>query len=354
MNAATSFGRKGEAPTVSVALGTFNGERFLEQQLASLAAQTHLPAELVACDDGSSDATVEMLRRFAAGAPFPVHIHQNPSRVGFRDNFIAAAMRCASRYVAFCDQDDVWSPLKLERSVEALERAGALACTHSVRLIDADSADLGVEAQGVQNTCDHPPLTLPPWGIFRGFTLTFPRALLDLAPLEARPEDHHIADAVVAHDQWVYFLAASLGVVVQLAEPLADYRQHGANVFGVDGKTDARTVADRFRARRDTLVRYARSCSQRAAIMAEVSARREGDLAAKAVRARDYWSDLHSAYAQSTEIYLEPRFARRVELLWRLIRRGAYSAQSDEGLGRNGLASDVMALFVSPRPAVPA
>ena len=73
--------------TISVALCTYNGARFLEQQLASLEAQELRPDELVVCDDRSTDNTVQMLESFARTAPFPVRIHVNPVNLGSTRNF---------------------------------------------------------------------------------------------------------------------------------------------------------------------------------------------------------------------------------------------------------------------------
>src|SRR5690348_8403095 len=94
--------------SISVAMATYNGARYIREQLDDLAAQTRLPAEVVVCDDESSDGTVAILEHFAASAPFPVHIHRNSERLGYRANFMKCASLCSSDLVAFCDQDDRW------------------------------------------------------------------------------------------------------------------------------------------------------------------------------------------------------------------------------------------------------
>ena len=71
-----------EMKFISIALCTYNGAQYLQQQLDSIAGQTLLPGELVACDDGSSDETVAILKAFSGKAPFPVHIHINDSNLG--------------------------------------------------------------------------------------------------------------------------------------------------------------------------------------------------------------------------------------------------------------------------------
>ena len=99
--------------TISVAMCTFNGSRYLEEQLASIAQQTALPLELVICDDGSTDATGKIVQQFALRSPFPVRFHQNANTLGSTANFEQAIRLCRGDLIALCDQDDRWVPEKL-------------------------------------------------------------------------------------------------------------------------------------------------------------------------------------------------------------------------------------------------
>src|SRR5437899_4187103 len=104
---------------ISVALCTYNGDRFLAEQLSSILNQERLPDELVLCDDRSMDATLAMARRFAEAAPFPMRIEANASNLGSTRNFAQAIELCRGDIVVLADQDDVWFPHKLA----VLERA---------------------------------------------------------------------------------------------------------------------------------------------------------------------------------------------------------------------------------------
>src|SRR4051794_13032642 len=99
----------------SIAMTTFNGERYLREQLDSLSAQDRLPDELVVCDDGSSDGTLEMVRAFAASSPFEVRLVENDERLGVTGNLEKAISLCDGELIALCDQDDVWRSDKLQR-----------------------------------------------------------------------------------------------------------------------------------------------------------------------------------------------------------------------------------------------
>ena len=99
----------------SVAMCTYNGIRYLGEQLESLVTQHRLPNELVVCDDGSTDGTVKLLEQFAQQAPFHVRVIQNPRNLGYSRNFAKAIRLCEGDVIALADQDDVWRPEKLNR-----------------------------------------------------------------------------------------------------------------------------------------------------------------------------------------------------------------------------------------------
>ena len=103
-------------PSISIAMATYDGARFVAEQLASFAAQTRLPDELVVTDDGSTDGTLEIVERFAATAPFAVHIHRNPARLGYTLNFSEAVSKCEGEIIFL-----PWSGL---RSLISWVRAG--------------------------------------------------------------------------------------------------------------------------------------------------------------------------------------------------------------------------------------
>src|SRR5262245_39518929 len=104
--------------SVSIAMATCNGEKYIRRQLDSLAAQKQIPAELVIADDKSEDNTISIIDGFAKTAPFPVRVYRNETRLGYRANFMRAAGLCQSELIGFCDQDDNWYPQKIEVSVK--------------------------------------------------------------------------------------------------------------------------------------------------------------------------------------------------------------------------------------------
>jgi len=100
--------------TISVALCTYNGEKFILPQLESIAQQTIIPDEVVICDDRSTDKTIELIGNFAVTAPYDLQLHKNETNVGSTKNFEKALLLCKGDIIFLCDQDDIWLPHKVE------------------------------------------------------------------------------------------------------------------------------------------------------------------------------------------------------------------------------------------------
>jgi glycosyltransferase involved in cell wall biosynthesis len=223
---------RGGASTLSVAMCTFNGARFLPEQLDSIAAQTRLPEELVVCDDGSTDDTVSVAEAFARTAPFPVRVLLNERRLGFTRNFTRAISLCTGDLIALSDQDDVWHPDKLAFQEHTLRSEAAGAVFTDADVVDADLNPLGYRlwdsvgfsgaSRRVIRTEKAPALLLKQ-DVVTGATLMF-RA--------------HYRDAVLPmpagwfHDGWIALVVAALGKITFIPAALVKYRQHSNNEIG--------------------------------------------------------------------------------------------------------------------------
>lgn len=227
---------------VSVAMATYNGGRYLQAQLTSIAQQSELPVELVISDDGSTDATLEIAQRFAQDAPFEVRVLPRHERLGFADNFLHAAENCRSPLIMFCDQDDIWHDDKLARSRKRLLGDDSLMLLHTLALVNDELQPIGVFTQGITESRTHGPLELEPYLCGHGNTMMFRREIMSLYPRAERPTV--AADRVLSHDTWLYTLAAALGNVSHLSAELISYRQHGGNVSSLDDRSVRQKVRD--------------------------------------------------------------------------------------------------------------
>jgi glycosyltransferase involved in cell wall biosynthesis len=219
-------------PKISIAMATYNGERFIEEQLASLAAQTRLPDELVVSDDGSQDGTLERVRIFAAQAPFPVRILRDHPGRGVLDNFDRVIAACQGDIVFPCDQDDVWLPRKLSEMAGALARhpSAAMVISNS-ELVDERLRPIGrnLYTRRLRRT-EHlytrgreaVRLVLGS-GLVFGHTMAF-RTL----PLLMRPAS--LVTTQSAYDVIRVLLAASFFDLVVIPHVLTRYRRHESQV----------------------------------------------------------------------------------------------------------------------------
>lgn len=120
--------------TISVVIATYNGERFIREQLNSILTQTLLPNEIIVSDDGSTDSTWVILEEYKTRHPSLFHVFRNIGKHGAHNNFKNAFQYVTCDLVAACDQDDIWMPEKLERSVAALTDGVSLVfCQEKIR-----------------------------------------------------------------------------------------------------------------------------------------------------------------------------------------------------------------------------
>jgi glycosyltransferase involved in cell wall biosynthesis len=323
---------------VSVALATYNGERFLAEQLESLARQTLPPVELVVRDDGSTDRTLDVLAEFAQESPFPVRVERGERRLGFADAFVAAARACTGELIAFCDQDDVWLPRKLERCAAVFADDRVLVAIHSSEIVDERLDASGRRYPDIRADETVPPLTADPWLAVRGMSMVVDARLLALADPGKRPPSHYLPGASMHHDEWLYALGRALGSVAFVAEPLAFYRQHGANVAGAPGGAltrvrEALTIGWSYYARRRDQARELEALFARLAKDDD-----HPDLAGRAAAASRSLSELRNRLDRRLGVY-EPRAGRRrrAARLAHLVRTGEYRL-----LGAGALARDAL------------
>lgn len=223
-------------PTISVALCTYNGARFLPEQLETLRRQTVLPYELVAGDDQSSDETTAILARFAETAPFPVRVHVNGERLGPTKNFEATARRCSGDVVAFSDQDDLWHSEKVEAIAELFARdPAATACFSDAELVGSEGEPLG---RTLWEVLDFTPVDRRRFAGGDVLDALLRRTIAFGAVMAFRSSvrPHAIPYGERwGHDNWTALVAAALGEVRLIERCLIRYRQHGGQLSSAMG-----------------------------------------------------------------------------------------------------------------------
>jgi glycosyltransferase involved in cell wall biosynthesis len=335
--------------SVSVAMATYNGERFIREQLKSLAAQQHLPSELVVADDGSSDETVAIAARFARTAPFAVHVHRYCNRIGYRANFMRAISLCTSDVIAFCDQDDIWSPQKLALCTEPFRDPRVLMTYHNADVV----TETGERIDNLDSLASEPvsaPLAVcsvhnMPSPL--GFTELFRRSILKFSPLWKLSCDINDLTAPMAHDQWVNFIASVFGRIVYIDKLLASYRQHGSNRFGWNrnGLSGVQYLianpSDVIRSPADELGRLqyvAETCSE---LLEKAKCSLTDVWRRRAVVGALQYRRLAELYATRRSIYTSENIAERVKAFHCIASRKGYRPKRSWGLGRKAMIRDL-------------
>lgn len=222
---------------IAILLCTYNGERFLKEQLDSIANQTYRDWSLYVSDDGSTDNTLHVIESFKSKfAPGKVTLFQGPKQ-GFAKNFISLLKRdyIAADFFAFCDQDDIWFADKLERSIKHLSSSAssqpALYCSRT-RLVNMNGGVIGFsplysKAPSFRNALVQ--------SLAGANTMLVNKCAKEL--ISKTPDDAHIP----AHDWLAYLLVSGTGGDITFDKaPTLDYRQHDNNLIGSNSGITAR------------------------------------------------------------------------------------------------------------------
>lgn len=206
---------------VQILMSTYNGERFLEEQLNSLLQQTYDNMEILIRDDGSKDGTAAILKKYQEKYDnIQVYLEEN---VGLTKSFFTLLQRSDADYIAFSDQDDVWLEEKVERAVERLEKIKepALYCSNKI-LVDTNLKIIKENAhRKLKPAFENAVVEC----ICTGCTSMMNRAL-------AENIKEHIPENAIIHDWWCYLTASYLGKVIFDENAYIWYRQHERNVIG--------------------------------------------------------------------------------------------------------------------------
>ncbi len=229
---------------LSVVLCTYNGERYIEEQLSSILNQHRLPDEIVIVDDNSSDSTVKMIKEFFSKNLFDnVFIYENETNLGFKENFKKALSLSSGDVVLLCDQDDVWCPDKTETVANVFSDDSVLGLCGGFSFIDKN---------GENKDSDELPL-----GTY-GFVGKEPKSVASNIPLkeimhrnicpgcacayrrEAVDKYLSFADTSLPHDYQLTAISACLSGLTFYNRPLTLYRIHEDNTLGLKGLTQTR------------------------------------------------------------------------------------------------------------------
>lgn len=223
-------------PRTSIAMCTYNGSRFISDQLESILGQTLRPFEIVICDDCSTDNTCEIVESFMDEHPGLVRLFKNSKNLGRNENFEQAIALCRGDIIALSDQDDVFVSTRLEAICS--EFSDDISCGLVFSDAIVANEDLSIMSDSLFAEI-WPPFSerrkrrFGQGDAFRaiirnrpalGCSIAFRRELTDfILPIPRQ----------FSHDAWIMLLASLFSRINIIDEKLVLYRQHGANLAGV-------------------------------------------------------------------------------------------------------------------------
>ncbi len=231
----------------TVVLATYNGSRFIGEQLESIVNQTRKPDRVIIADDRSTDGTPEICREILEKSGIDYEIRINPKQMGAARNFMRLAAEADGDVIFFCDQDDIWDTDKIRRTMIPFEENKD--CTMAFC-----DADVWYPEQPVTQTMNE----------FIGFDTGIPkggegfldmdrfwnqlinRSLINGMNMAIRADiaAQQAESLMMLHDAWFTLQAAAMGKIYCINAPLAKYRQHSANVSGADGRLTKKKMSN--------------------------------------------------------------------------------------------------------------
>lgn len=249
---------------ISIAMTTFNGQAYIEQQLQSILNQSIQADEIIICDDCSSDNTVSIIRKVMEDYPSaPIKLTVNKENKGYIKNFYQSIRLTCGDYIFLADQDDIWHTNKIERTLNALlDTNSSVVCTN-FNLIDQSGNQLSdINQFEVNPFLYHISEYMAPisfhrlvfGNIVQGCTYCFTSAV--------REAYLAVDSCNLIHDYQIMFIGALIGKVVFLNEKLIDYRIHTSNAVGFKKKDTKKFFDWRIPAFKPRMVRYFDDLSQ--------------------------------------------------------------------------------------------
>ena len=215
--------------TVGVILSTFNGERFIWEQIDSILNQIGVSVDLYIRDDGSTDGTCGILKQYMANPNIFIVFGEH---LGVGSSFLELLYSLPDTYdyYAFSDQDDVWKENKLLVAVDRLQRDQALLYASNLECVDADLNPIGMK-YGKDKVLNDSLLQVLIRGGYYGCTQVFTRDLFKM--LCSRKPSQRLMKISI-HDNWASFCAAAVGKIAYDSDSYIQYRRHGRNYTAFD------------------------------------------------------------------------------------------------------------------------
>ena len=223
---------------IAIIMATYNGEKYLKEQIESILANSYKDYAIYICDDGSTDDTEKIALSYQKQYPDRVYFHRNETNLRVIKNFLVNIKKIDAKYYMLCDQDDFWLPYKIEHTIQFMKKIEAeendipTVVFGDAKMVDENLKEYHPSFQKLNNlnTSKLDLCHLAMENKLIGCTVMFNRALWEYID--------NYPDEIKMHDWWIALIGASFGKVAYIDEPLLLYRQHGNNQIGGVGEME--------------------------------------------------------------------------------------------------------------------
>lgn len=333
---------KNEYPTISVVMSTYNGSQWLPEQLASIEEQDNLPLEVVIRDDGSTDETASILRRFKDRVPFEVTLLLDEANLGFAASFWRASSVARGDYIAFCDQDDIWYRNRLDVIGSSCARYQPNGILHGWTVFDETEGAMTPTRVFWRRRLTRP-CEFHFMFMHRGCAMVVRRSML--SPVLGKPLPQEFGrNKILAHDVFASKLINAAGRVLCLPDALIYYRRHLANTTGYNhpdglfaslGERVSKQVGSEDYANAAAMYDYYKSVFDGYGL--ELQGGPVTALAKTCARLSDI-------YNRRSQMLAASHFTDRLRQIAHLMRLGCYRPFSRGGIAASALAHDLLLL----------
>ena len=219
---------------ISVAMATYNGEKYIKEQIDSILKQLTVNDELIISDDGSTDTTLKIINSYNDSRIKVV----NGPKIGVKQNFANAIKNCTGKYIFLSDQDDIWIDNKVNKVLRTFENNKCTCIVHDAIVFDSNTNNIlydsfyklrnskkGIVKNIIKNS-------------YIGCCMAFDSRMKDkILPI---PND------IEMHDQWIGILNDKYGNVIFIKDKLLKYRRHGSNVSSLKHHSLMKMIKNRL------------------------------------------------------------------------------------------------------------
>jgi len=303
---------------VDIVMATYNGEKYLSEQLDSIFHQTYQDFRLIIRDDGSSDNTLQVLNKYVQMHPDKVIIVKDSIDCGSsKKNFMQALKSSTAEYTMFSDQDDFWLPEKIELTLKKMIEIESLTGSNRPILVFGSYRAVDETLNDINGKLGDSQVSKYNLSFSSLLVQNYVNGCLMMINKTLREMMGEYDDAILMHDWWAALLASGGGVIEHINEEMMLYRQHVNNVVGC---VNVKSIKYRFRKLIDPKTKEASTYYYKQALL--LRERNSQDLSEENLVVLDYFLELYKKnkiirmYRLIKGKYLKSDFTRVIGQLW--------------------------------------